>query len=147
MKDSVTVTFPSHPKYLSAIRSLAEKMCLICGMTDTEAEDVKLAVDEACSNVIKHAYKGDTANKIVVKFRTGRKGFEVVIEDSGLKADPAFIRGRDLDDVRPGGLGIHLIKRAFDVFEFDELRKKGNRLRLIRHLKDSRENEMTAQEL
>ena len=135
MKDSVTLTIPSHPKYLSAVRSLTGKICGTCGMADAETEDVKLAVDEACSNVIKHAYKGDTTNKIVVKFRESKKGFEVIIEDSGLKADPGCVKGRDLDDVRPGGLGIHLIKRAFDVFEFDENKKKGNRLRLIRHLK------------
>lgn len=134
MKDSVTVAIPSHPKYLSIVRSIAEKMCRICGMPDSATEDVKLAVDEACSNVIKHAYKGDTKNKIVVKFRTSRKGFEVVIEDSGLKADSAFIKGRDLDDVRPGGLGVHLIKRAFEVFEFDGRKKKGNRLVLRRQL-------------
>jgi len=134
MKDSVTVTIPSHSKYLSMVRSIAEKMCRICGMADSETEDVKLAVDEACCNVIKHAYKGDTTNKIVVKFRAVRKGFEVIIEDSGLKADPAFIKGRDLDDVRPGGLGVHLIKRAFDVFEFDERKKTGNRLVLRRQL-------------
>ena len=134
MNDSVTITVPSHPKYLTLVRSIAEKMSRICGMSDSEAEDTKLAVDEACCNVIKHAYKGDTTNKIVVKFREIRKGFEVVIEDSGLKADPAFIKGRDLDDVRPGGLGVHLIKRAFDVFEFDERKKKGNRLVLRRKL-------------
>ena len=134
MKDQVTVTIPSHPKYLSAVRSVTERMCRIYGTAEAAAEDVKLAVDEACSNVIKHAYKGDTANKIIVKFRTNQKGFEVIIEDTGLKADPAFIKGRDLDDVRPGGLGIHLIRRAFDVFEFDGRKRKGNRLRLVKHL-------------
>ena len=59
----------------------------------------------------------------------------MIIEDSGLKADVASIKGRDLDDIRPGGLGVHLIKRACDVVEFDEKKKKGNRLRLVKYLK------------
>lgn len=131
MKDSAIVTIPSNPKYLSVIRAVTATMGEIYGMADGVIEEVKLAVDEACSNVIRHAYRGDTRQRIVVKFIL-KKGFEVVIEDSGIKAHPEFIEGRNLNDVRPGGLGIHLIKRAFDVFAFDEKKKRGNRLRLIR---------------
>ncbi len=132
MKEFAVITVPSNPKYLSVIRTVAVAMAEIYGMADRAIEDIKLAVDEACSNVIKHAYKGDTGQRIVVKFVL-RKGFEVVIEDSGEKARPESIEGRRLDEVRPGGLGIHFIKRVFDVFAFDEKKKDGNRLRLIRH--------------
>jgi serine/threonine-protein kinase RsbW len=134
MRDSAVITIPSDPKYLSVVRAVATTMGGICGMGDSAIEDVKLAVDEACANVIRHAYGGDTSRKIVVKFKVKEKGFEVVIEDSGVKAQPDLIAGRSLDDVKPGGLGIHLIKRAFDVFQFDEKKKKGNRLRLVRHI-------------
>ncbi|NJD55951.1 MAG: ATP-binding protein [Nitrospirae bacterium] len=43
------------------------------------------------------------------------------------------MRGRDLDDVRPGGLGLHFIKRVFDEVAYDPKRKAGNRLLLIKH--------------
>lgn len=132
MKDFVIVTIPSNPKYLSVIRSVTATMGGIFGFADKVIEEVKLAVDEACSNVIKYAYRGDTNQEIIIKFIL-QKGFEVVIEDRGIKANPELIEGRSLSDVRPGGLGIHLIKRAFDVFSFDEERERGNRLRLIRH--------------
>jgi len=134
MKDSALITIPSDPKYLSVIRSVTVAMGGLCRMTDSVIEDVKLAVDEACANVIKHAYRGDTRQKIVVKFKLREKGFEVIIEDSGIKAQPELIAGRNLDEVRPGGLGIHFIKKTFDVFQFDEKKTKGNRLRLIRYL-------------
>jgi len=114
------------------VRAVTAKMVELCGMSHAVIEDVKLAVDEACSNVIKHAYGGDPGQTIIVRFRITEKGFEVLIEDRGLKARPELVKGRSLDDVRPGGLGIHLIKRAFDVVVFDEKRKKGNRLRLVR---------------
>jgi anti-sigma regulatory factor (Ser/Thr protein kinase) len=106
----------------------------LCSMTDSVIEEVKLAVDEACANVIKHAYRGDVRQKIVVKFALRKRDFEVIIEDNGIKARPELIAGRNLEEVRPGGLGIHFIKRTFDVFQFDEKKTKGNRLRLIRHI-------------
>jgi serine/threonine-protein kinase RsbW len=134
MKDSVTITIPSHPKYLSIVRSVTGKMAQIYEITESLTEDMKLAVDEACANVIKHAYRGDITKKIVLKYKITKKSFNVIIEDSGIKAQTDLIKGRSLDDIRPGGLGIHFIKRVFDVFQFDETKKKGNRLILIKSM-------------
>ena len=133
MKDAVVITVPSHPKYLSMVRSATVNMGKLYGMEDPVTEDIKLAVDEACSNVIKHAYRGDTSKKIVIKYKIMQNGLAVIIEDSGIKANLKSIKGKDLDDVRPGGLGIHFIKRVFDVFKFDEKKKEGNRLILIKY--------------
>jgi anti-sigma regulatory factor (Ser/Thr protein kinase) len=134
MRDSAIITIPSHPKYLTVVRAVTGKMAEISGLADGVIEDIKLAVDEACSNVIKHAYKGNADQKIVIRFRRSQRGFEVIIEDNGHKVHPESIVGRDLQDIRPGGLGVHLIKRTFDIFSFDEKKKKGNRLRLIRYI-------------
>lgn len=134
MKDSVTITIPSHPKYLSIVRSVTGKMAQIYEITEPLTEDMKLAVDEACANVIKHAYRGDRTKKISLKYKITKKSFNVIIEDSGIKAQTDLIKGRNLDDIRPGGLGIHFIKRVFDVFQFDETKKKGNRLILIKSM-------------
>ena len=134
MKDSVTITIPSHPKYLSIVRSVTGKIAQMFEITEPLTEDMKLAVDEACANVIKHAYRGDRTKKIVLKYKITKKSFNVIIEDSGIKAQTDLIKGRNLDDIRPGGLGIHFIKRVFDVFQFDETKKKGNRLILIKSM-------------
>jgi len=131
MKDSVVIKVRSDPKYLSLVRSVTAKVGELCGLSESTTEDIKLAVDEACSNVIKHAYGGDTHQSILVKYRMTKKGFEVLIEDSGVKVQPDSIEGRDLEDIRPGGLGVHLIKRAFDFYQFDQRKRKGNRLRLV----------------
>ena len=135
MKDLTAIKVQSDPKYLSLVRSVTAKMGELYGLSESTIEDVKLAVDEACSNVIKHAYGGDTNKKIWVKYRVTKKGFEVLIEDNGIKVRPESIEGRDLENIRPGGLGVHLIKRAFDIFEFDQRKRKGNRLRLVRFTK------------
>jgi serine/threonine-protein kinase RsbW len=134
MKDSITITIPSHPKYLSVVRSVTVKVGQMNGMKEELLEDIKLAVDEACANVIKHSYRGNTSGKIVIKYTTTPENYRVIITDNGIKAHNDLLKGRDLDDVRPGGLGIHFIKRVFDVFELDEKKKKGNRLILIKHL-------------
>jgi serine/threonine-protein kinase RsbW len=134
IKDEVAITVPSHPKYLSLVRAVTVMMGIQNKIEDTVIDHMEHAVDEACSNVIKHAYAGDPNKQIVVTLRISPEAFEVIIEDSGRKADVASIRGRGLDDIRPGGLGVHLIKRACDVVEFDEKKKRGNRLRLVKYL-------------
>jgi anti-sigma regulatory factor (Ser/Thr protein kinase) len=131
MKDSVVIKVQSDPKYLSLVRSVTAKMGELYGLSESTTEDIKLAVDEACSNVIKHAYGGDTHQSILVKYRMTKKGFEVLIEDNGIKVQPESIEGRSLNDIRPGGLGVHLIKRAFDFYQFDQRKRRGNRLRLV----------------
>jgi serine/threonine-protein kinase RsbW len=132
MKDLAVIKVQSDPKYLSVIRTVTAKMGQLYGLSESATEDIKLAVDEACSNVIKHAYGGDTRQSILVRYKMTRKGFEVLIEDNGVEVQPESIEGRNLDDIRPGGLGVHLIKRAFDIFQFDRRKRKGNRLRLVR---------------
>jgi anti-sigma regulatory factor (Ser/Thr protein kinase) len=135
VKDSITVSIPSHPKYLSVIRAITDRIGQIHEMDEKVIGDIRLAVDEACSNVIKHAYKGDVSRKIIIKYTIKPDKFQVVIEDNGLTARRKALKGRDLDDIRPGGLGIHFIKRVFDVFELDEKKKKGNRLILVKYFK------------
>jgi anti-sigma regulatory factor (Ser/Thr protein kinase) len=135
MKDLAVIKIQSDPKYLSVIRMVTVKMGELQGLSESAIEDIKLGVDEACSNVIKHAYGGDIHQSILIKYKMTSRGFEFLIEDHGMKVQPESIEGRNLDDIRPGGLGVHLIKRAFDIFQFDERKRKGNRLRLVRFKK------------
>jgi len=133
MRDSLVLTFPSHPRYLAVVRAVTAKMVEVYGMHEKAVEDIKLAVDEACSNVIKHAYRGNTSQKINLTYKITEKSFAVVIEDEGIKADMQSLKGRSLDDIRPGGLGIHFIRRVFDVVTFDAKKKTGNRLILRKY--------------
>ena len=134
MKDALVITIPSHPKFLSVTRAVTGRIGQLYEFAEETTEEIKLAVDEACANVIKHAYKGDTSKKIMLKYQVTRDAFTVIIEDSGITARADLIRGRNLDDVRPGGLGVHFIKKVFDTFEFHKRKGKGNRLTLIKHM-------------
>jgi serine/threonine-protein kinase RsbW len=132
MKHAATLRITSHPRYLCMVRDVTARFCMICGLDEDLTGKIKLAADEACANVIKYAYHGDTSRGINVKYSFSKKRISIIIEDSGEKADPEKIRGRDLDDVRPGGLGLHFIRRVFDLVEFDTKKVKGNRLLLMK---------------
>ena len=130
----------SQPKNLCEDREVTARIGLMHDIAGETMEQIKLAVDEACANVLKYAYRGKADKLIVVRYKVDDERFEVIIEDSGIKADPGVIMGRRLEEVRPGGLGVHFIKRCFDVFEFDGKKKIGNRLRLVRYLKERDED-------
>lgn len=132
MADTVRITIPSHPRYLSLVRMVSAKMAEFEGLGETATEEIRLAVDEACANVIKHAYGGAPDKEMTLEFSRDETGFRVTIDDEGIRAHPEMIEGRPLDDVRPGGLGVHLIRKAFDVVSFDRAKPTGNRLLLIR---------------
>jgi anti-sigma regulatory factor (Ser/Thr protein kinase) len=132
MKEAVKITVPSHPKYLGLVRKVTFAFGQIHQIETALMEDIRLAVDEACANVIRHAYRGDPSGRITLVYEMKKEEISVTIDDNGIKADMNAIKGRDLDEIKPGGLGVHFIRRVFDVFRFDEQKKSGNRLILIK---------------
>ncbi|MHB8843268.1 MAG: ATP-binding protein [Nitrospirota bacterium] len=127
---TVTLTVPSHPKYLYVVRSALHPLILDAGFTKKEARLIILAVDEACSNIIKHAYEGDPAGTITVTVADDAEHFTVRLRDFGKKVDRAEIAPRDLADIRPGGLGTHFMKAAFDSINYDTDQGEGTLLTL-----------------
>lgn len=126
----VTLTVPSQPRYLYVVRSALHPLILDAGFSKKEARLIILAVDEACSNIIKHAYAGDPAGTITVTVADDADRFTVRLRDFGKKADRAAIAPRDLSDVRPGGLGTHFMKAAFDSINYNTDQGEGTLLTL-----------------
>jgi anti-sigma regulatory factor (Ser/Thr protein kinase) len=129
---SVILTVPSQPKYLYVVRSALYPLIIDAGFGKKDARRIVLAVDEACSNIIKHAYGGDPAKTITVTVEDRGDRFTVMLRDLGRKADPAAIAPRDLADVRPGGLGSHFMKMAFDTVSYDTSQGEGTLLTLVK---------------
>ncbi len=109
-------------------------ICETMGFTQEEINNIMLAVDEACSNIIKHAYDGATNQPIHVTCNLHDNRLEVLLRDFGKKADIKEIKSRELNDVRPGGLGVHLIKSVMDVVSYDNSLEQGNQLQLIKFI-------------
>ncbi len=131
----------SNPETLCLVRATLERATKALHFHAADRRAIVRSVDEALANVIRHAYKGRQGLPIAVTFRRlfGQKhpedsaGLEVVLEDQGIAVPPAKLTGRALDEIRPGGLGLHFMRQCMDKVEFS--RKHGkNQLRMVKYL-------------
>ena len=109
----------SRPELLAPVRALVNTMAAHEGLDDLAACHLILAMDEALTNVIRHGYDGDPNGRIWIAISTLEEGagIRVVIEDRARTVDPDALQSRDLEDIRPGGLGMHLMRTLVDLFE------------------------------
>jgi anti-sigma regulatory factor (Ser/Thr protein kinase) len=124
----------SNPEYLRLIRATIDQVCQIAGFNRLESSKIVLAVDEACSNVIRHAYLGKPDKEIYIKCTIEKKMLRIRIVDHGIQVDPKTIKPRPLDEIRPGGLGVHLIKSVMDRVRYKNLADSGNELTMIKYM-------------
>jgi anti-sigma regulatory factor (Ser/Thr protein kinase) len=126
MKDllgkSIHIRILSLSVHLPAVRGALEKVCAAMGFDANAVGEIILSVDEALTNIIRHAYHGEADKpieiEIVVSCEGGCEALSVRIRDYGTAADPATIKSRDLADVRPGGLGVHIMTHCMDHVEY-----------------------------
>ena len=134
-KKILSLQFRSQAKNLKGVRSAITGAAMMSGCSEAACQDVVIAVDEACQNVIRHAYNGDDNG--AVELDVLRDGDDLVVElrDYAAPVDVSKIKPRELDDVRPGGLGTHFIREVMDTVEF--LRPadgEGNLLRMVKRI-------------
>ena len=125
----------AQPSELKNVRKALKDCLLGCGCSETGAQDIVLAVDEACQNVIRHAYGPRHEGDMVLA--VDRHGPELVFSlvDWAPRTDPRRVQPRDLEDLRPGGLGTHLIQEVMDSAEFVEPPPGcGNLLRMVKRI-------------
>jgi anti-sigma regulatory factor (Ser/Thr protein kinase) len=137
--DMVELNILSNAKSLPIVRCAVERMAKLEGFTDDEAHAVSWAIDEALANVIKHGYGGRPDQPIAirlmpVKAADGRPGMTVTVRDRGRQVDPGSIRSRDLCQVRPGGLGVHVIQTVMDEYEYSCPEDGGMLLRMTKYV-------------
>jgi len=126
------IEFASHPANLCLVRDFVRQFLKGVTFTDTEKDLIILGLDEACTNVIRYAYHHEPNQLICLVCEYIDAGVRFRLRDYGAQADPTKLQGRPLDLVQPGGLGIHLIKRAFDQVDYN-LKKEGTELVLEKH--------------
>ena len=128
----------SKPCYLCVVRAAVCTAMEKFGFCESSCGQIMLAVDEAISNVIRHAYDGDESGRIWVKMKAlesdEETGILFCVEDEGKQVDPTEICGRPLDRIEPGGLGVHIIREVMDQVEYTKRPKAGMRLVMLKHL-------------
>jgi serine/threonine-protein kinase RsbW len=110
----------SDPVYLCGVRELVVHTARRLGYTEKDASQIALAVDEALVNVIRHGYDRCCDGRIWLSISPQRstggevEALHIIIEDEARQVDPCQIKGRSLDEIRPGGLGVHIIRQVMD---------------------------------
>ena len=121
---------------LRRIRGAVREAVESCGCSAECAADVVMAVDEACQNVIRHAYREDPGGAIELEIKRCGEDLVVYVQDSAPAVDPKEVKPRDLDEIRPGGLGTLLIREMMDSAEFIRPRSgRGNLLRMVKRIR------------
>ena len=134
--EEISLRLRSDPRYLALIRSLVRGVGALAGFDDSGSNALALAVDESCTNIIRHAYGGRTDGKIELSFliqpdANGARVLVIRLRDYGTPA-PAQCSAAlaPKDPLKPGGLGLHLIRCIMDSVEFDHTPARGNLLQM-----------------
>ncbi|MBZ5619171.1 MAG: ATP-binding protein [Acidobacteriia bacterium] len=141
--DSLERTFqlhvPSSTENLAMIRDFVGKIGERAGMNPAELVRLELAVDEACANVIEHAYGSDDTREVTVKATLDSETVEIKIVDTGRGFDPSVIEQANLEQLasqrKSGGLGMRLIRSVMDEVQYQIVPGQKNELRMVKHLK------------
>lgn len=142
-KPHIRVELRSDPCYLAGVRQLVSGVCQRIGLCESACSQVALAVDEALANVIRHGYCRACDKPIWISLwplarENGRgPGIRIEIEDEARQVDPAELRGRELDDPKPGGLGVHIIREVMDDVVYDRRSPRGMRLTMVKYAPES----------
>jgi sigma-B regulation protein RsbU (phosphoserine phosphatase) len=128
--------FPAAAAWLPAVRAFVHAAVLRFGCNTPAAQDIVLAVDEACQNVVRYAYPAGVAGDVVLTLERAGDAVVVRLRDFAPPADRAAIRPRALDEVRPGGLGTHLMHTVMDTVDFFRpVSGEGNLLRMLKRVR------------
>ena len=135
-----TAKFSGCFESLAGIRKFVLQAASNAGFDEKEIYAVELAVDEACSNIIEHAYGGEGKGDIECTCNDLNGGLEIILKDDGKPFDPCAVSQPDfsvaLEEIKPRGAGLFLIRNMMDDVDFEFSQKDGNVLRMVKREKE-----------
>ena len=137
------ITIPSTTRYLGAVRRFVEAHAQELGFSANDIEELKLAVDEACTNVINHAYSGNEYGTVELSISKDTEKFTVIIRDKGRAFDTESYHMPDLrgsvQKRRGGGYGVFIMRNLMDDVHYQS-HGDTNEVRLVKWLPDRRKD-------
>ncbi len=131
----VQIRVDSRPERLRLVRAVVGEAATLCGCSENCVRDIVIAVDEACQNVIRHAYGGNPDGEILIDIRRDGDRIAFNIIDFAEPVDVSKVKPRSLEELRPGGLGIHFISQCMDDARFRAPPNgAGNRLWMVKRI-------------
>jgi serine/threonine-protein kinase RsbW len=129
--------FPSDSKYLHMVHQLTRLLAETTGFDSAEAENIALAVDEATTNVVQHAYGGEEGHEIEVHFDPEGDSLEIVILHDGQPLESVPVPEFDLDELvaehKTGGLGLTIMRQMMDKVEHTKAGTGKNKCVMVRY--------------
>ena len=116
----LTLTVPAEASRLKALRDAARAALSNAGIDEPLSERLVLALGEACMNIIQHGYGGDDDRRgeINLEIRNNQGELRFRLRDDAPTVDPNTLKSRDLEEIRPGGLGLRFMQELMDHVEY-----------------------------
>lgn len=134
-----TAIFPAKFDQLDSIRQFATQAAADAGMDESSACSVEMAMDEACSNIIEHAYEGMPTGDIECTCDSDGQTLTIIVRDHGQTFDVTAVAQPDisaaLEDRPIGGLGVYLMRKLMDEVHYERMGESGNVLTMVKHFK------------
>tara|TARA_Y100001935_G_scaffold247870_1_gene244313 strand:+ start:19088 stop:19510 length:423 start_codon:yes stop_codon:yes gene_type:complete len=127
----------SSTKHLAEVRDFVAQHAKNSGLSDKEISEIRLAVDEAYTNIIKHAYHNKPSEPVTIELGTSPKQLWISIIDEGESFNPEEYRAPDIQkrikNKQRGGMGVFLIQKLMDKVQYS---RKGshNEIRMVKKL-------------
>jgi serine/threonine-protein kinase RsbW len=138
MEADFEMRVPSSTENLAMIRQFVGDIGERAGMEPKEVGKLQLAVDEACANVIEHAYSMDGTKRVSIRATFDQNAVEIDVIDTGKAFDPSSVKPIALEELiarkSPGGLGLRLIKTLMDEVHYHMIPGQKNELRMVKRL-------------
>ena len=137
------LTIQSSTRFLDDVRRFVERNTVEAGFSSESVEQFKVAVDEACTNVIKHAYSGNESCKVDIEVIVAPDRCTVCIRDEGVAFRPKEYNEPDIFELakrrQAGGFGVHIMRRLMDHVEYAS-EGSVNEVRLTKYIKHHAKN-------
>ena len=137
LKKKYQLRIPSHAGNLEIVREFVSRIARKVGFNEDDVNKIELAVDEACTNVIKHAYSSDSKKPIEIALKVDLEKLTVEITDRGKGFNPKKLQRPDMKEyiaqMRVGGLGVYLMKTLMDEVVYNIQPGKRNQLRMVKY--------------
>jgi len=131
---SVRLTIPARPEYITLGRLALAALAGVRPVSDETLHDLKLALTEACTNSVKHAYDEGGEGTVDILYELQPDRLAVEVGDAGAGFEPRVSNGVNGEDLSEGGLGIEIIRAVTDEVEIEPREGGGSRLRFVKFL-------------
>lgn len=131
---SVRLTIPARAEYITLGRLALTAIGRVRPLSEETLSDLKLALTEACTNSVRHAYEEGRTGVVEILFQLEPDRLVVEIVDDGAGFKPDEVEAGGNGDLSEGGLGIAIIRAVADEVEIDERETGGSRLRFVKLL-------------